>query len=102
MGLIRKILPLKSFVFELVDLASQPDRPGRLSLGLYPFDANGFVSSPVDKYKFPTLSQAIDPPVWQHSTRFTGTRNKIFSVSISKVSFTLSYTKRDKCCAVSG
>src|SRR5687768_5360542 len=72
------IFPLKSLVLADDFCASHALRPSRSSLGLYPLEPCGLVLSPVDKYRFPDLSQATDPPVWQHSSRWVGTSNSIF------------------------
>jgi len=47
-GLIRMILPLRSFVLADVRWASQNARPGRSSIGAKPSEANGFVLSPAE------------------------------------------------------
>jgi len=47
-GLIRMILPLRSFEFADVRWASQNVRPGRSSIGAKPSEANGFVLSPAE------------------------------------------------------
>src|SRR3712207_7283485 len=46
-------------------------RPARSSTGVNPLDANGLVSSPVDRYRLPWASKSILPPTWQRSEEHT-------------------------------
>ena len=53
-GLMRRILPLRSLVFALVRWASQAERPERSSIGLKPLESNGLVLSPVEMNRLPS------------------------------------------------
>ena len=48
LGMMWRILPLRSFVLAAVRCASQNARPGRSSIGVKPSDANGLVLSPAE------------------------------------------------------
>jgi hypothetical protein len=47
-------------------------RVARSSIGTYPCDSNGLVSSPVDRKRLPWPSKSILPPTWQQMPRSTG------------------------------
>src|SRR4051812_6748808 len=66
-GLIRRILPLRSFVLPAVRCASQYVRPERSSIGLKPSESNGLVLSPVEMYRLPSGPKYSEPDEWQHS-----------------------------------
>src|SRR5262245_24590205 len=65
-GLMRRILPLRSFVLAAVRCASQYSRPVCSSIGLYPSESNGFVLSPVEAYRLPSGPKYSEPLEWQH------------------------------------
>src|SRR5688572_8818189 len=76
---MRRILPRRSFVFADDFCASNGERPGVSSEGLYPSDAKGLVLSPVEIYRFPSGPNKSDPPVWQHWSRCVTTSMICFS-----------------------
>ena len=68
-GWMRMSLPFGLLLLAAVRCASQNSRPGRSSIGVKPSDANGFVLSPVDRYRSPFGANASEPAEWQHSWR---------------------------------
>src|SRR5215218_8940871 len=67
---MRRILPLRSFVFADVRCASQAERPERSSIGLKPPESNGFVLSPVETKRLPSGPKYSEPEEWQHCPRW--------------------------------
>ena len=71
---MRSSLPRRSFVLPALRRESNAGlRPALSSSGAYPSEKNGFVSSPVDRYRLPWLSKSMLPPTWQQMPRSTGT-----------------------------
>ncbi len=91
---MRRSFPRRSFVLPDVRRASNAGlRFARSSIGVYPADWNGFVSSPVERNRLPSPSKSILPPTWQHSPRDMLTRR--ISCSLAKSSPLLWNLKRD-------
>ena len=54
-------------------------------MGVKPSEANGLVSSPVDRYRLPAASKSMSPPTWQQMPREAGTSRTFFSLALSRV-----------------
>src|SRR5262245_58329522 len=75
---MRNNLPRRSLVFAALRCASNAGfRVARSSIGEYPSEANGFVSSPVVRYRLPAASKSMSPPTWQQIPRLVGTSSTV-------------------------
>ena len=107
-GLIRRILPRRSFVLPDVRRASYARSasglsPGLLrrtssSIGLKPCDCECSVSSPVEMYSRPPGPKVIEPAEWQQTIRWCGIFSSTFSEAMSMLP-SAPTVKRETCCS---